>query len=120
MGIPFVVFGLNAFLNFIPQPTTPLPVRAAAFVTALMNTGYMMRLIGGTQLVVGVLLLANRYVPLALALIAPFLVNSIAFHAFLEPSGFPIAAVFSGLEIYLAWAYRKSFSAMLAARTTLG
>ncbi len=118
MGLPLLVFGLNAFLNFIPPPSTPLPEGATAFVGALMNSGYMMHLIGGTQAIVGALLLANRFVPLALALIAPFLVNSIAFHTFLEPSGRPMAIIFSALELYLVWKYRAAFRPMLAARVT--
>lgn len=118
LGLPLLVFGLNAFLNFIPQPTTPLPEGAAAFAGALMKSGYMMQLIGLTQLIVGVLLLANRFVPLALALLAPFLVNSLAFHAFLEPSGRPMAILFSAVELYLAWKYRAAFRPMLAARVT--
>src|SRR5512135_3428138 len=68
MGLMFFVFGLNGFLNFIPQPKTPLPEGAVAFAMALMKTGYMMPLVTGTQLLVGVLLLLNRFVPLALAL----------------------------------------------------
>src|SRR5882672_6319739 len=71
MGLALAVFGLNGFLNFIPQPKTPLPEAAMAFATALVNTGYMMPLIGATLLIVGVLLLSNRFVPLALALLAP-------------------------------------------------
>jgi len=119
LGLPLVVFGLNLFLNFIPQPTKPMPEAVTAFVGALMKSGYMMPLIGVTQLIVGVLLLLNRFVPLALALLAPFIVNSIAFHVFLEPSGLPMACVFLALELYLAWAYRNAFRPMLAARVTL-
>ena len=118
LGLPLFVFGLNGFLNFIPQPETPLPEGAVAFATALMATGYMMQLIGGTMLVVGTLLLINRFVPLALALFAPFMVNSLAFHIFLEHSGLPMAAVFAGLELYLVWTYRAAFRPMLAARVT--
>jgi hypothetical protein len=118
MGLPLVVFGLNGLFNFLPQPTTPLPAGAVAFTAALMKTGYMMPLIGTTQLIVGVLLLSNRFIPLALALFAPFIVNSIAFHAFLQPGGLPIAAIFLALEIYLAWTYRHAFRPMLAARAT--
>jgi hypothetical protein len=81
-----------------------------------MKSGYMMQLIGTTQLVVGVLLLINRFVPLALALLAPFLVNSVAFHIFLEPSGLPMTLVFVAFELYLAWAYRNAFRPMLAAK----
>ncbi len=118
MGLPLVVFGLNGFFNFIPPPSTPLPEGAAAFAGALMKTGYMMQLIGATQLVVGVLLLVNRCVPLALVLFAPFLVNSLAFHLFLEPSGLPMAGVFIALELYLAWKYRAAYRTVLAARHT--
>lgn len=118
MGLPLVVFGLNAFLNFIPQPTTPLPEGAMAFAGALMKTGYMMQLIGVTQLVVGVMLLTNRFVPLALALFAPFIVNSLCFHIFLEHSGLPMAIVFAAFEFYLAWTYRRAYAPMLAARVT--
>jgi hypothetical protein len=112
------VFGLNLFFNFIPQPQKPMPEEVTAFVGALMSSGYMMPLIGTTQLIVGVLLLLNRFVPLALALLAPFLVNSVAFHVFLERSGLPMACVFLALELYLAWAYRNAFRSMLAAKVT--
>lgn len=118
MGLPLVLFGLNGFLNFIPPPSTPLPEKAMAFAGALANTGYMMQLIAITQLVVGVMLLVNRFVPLALALLAPFIVNSVAFHLFLERSGLPMACVFLALELYLAWAYRHAYRPMLAARVS--
>lgn len=116
LGLPLLVFGLNGFLNFIPQPDTPLPEAAVAFAGALVATGYMMQLIAVTHLVVGALLLANRFVPLALALFAPFIVNSVAFHIFLERSGLGVACVFLAVELYLAWAYRDAFKPMLAAR----
>jgi hypothetical protein len=118
LGLPLFIFGLNAFLNFIPQPDTPLPEGAMAFAGALMATGYMMQLIGVTLLVVGALLLINRFVPLALALFAPFIVNSLAFHFFLERTGLPMALIFAGVELYLAWAYRAAFRPMLAARVS--
>jgi putative oxidoreductase len=118
LGLPLVVFGLNGFLNFIPPPETPMPEKAMAFAGALFNSGYMMQLIGATLLIVGVLLVLNRFVPLALALFAPFIVNSVAFHIFLERSGLPMAIVFLALELYLAWAYRNAFRPMLAARVS--
>jgi hypothetical protein len=58
-------------------------------------------------------------VPLALALLAPFIVNSVAFHSFLEPSGRPIAFTLLALEVYLAWTYRKAYHDMLLPKTTL-
>lgn len=118
LGLGFAVFGLNGFMNFIPPPTTPFPEGATAFVGALMNSGYMLPLIAGTQLLTGVLLLANRFVPLALALLAPFIVNAVAFHVFLERSGLPTVLIVLALELYLAWAYRNAFRPMLASRVS--
>jgi len=116
LGLPLTVFGLNLFLNFIPEPKMEIPEGAMAFAAALKNSGYMMQLIGATQLIVGVLLLTNRFVPLALALFAPFIVNSFAFHVFLERSGLPMTCVFVALELYLAWCYRDAYRTMLAAK----
>ena len=118
LGLPLLVFGLNAFFNFIPQPKTPMPEKAMAFAGALFNSGYMMQLIGVTFLVVSVFLMLNRFVPLALALFAPFIVNSLCFHIFLEHTGLPMAVIFAAVELYLAWAYRAAFRPMLAAKHT--
>lgn len=116
LGLALVVFGLNGFLNFIPPPPTPLPEQAMAFVGALAASGYMMQMIAVNLLVVGVLLLSNRFVPLALVLFAPFIVNSVAFHFFLERSGLPMACVFLAIELYLAWAYRAAWRPLFTAR----
>jgi hypothetical protein len=116
LGLPMAVFGTNAFLNFIPPPATPLPESAMAFSVALVATGYMMPLIGVTQLLAGVLLVVNRFVPLALVLLAPFLVNAVAFHVFLEPSGRGPVAVFAALELIMLWWHRRAFRPLLQAR----
>ena len=119
MGLAFTVFGLNGFLHFIPPPKE-MPPGTGEFFGALMKTGYMLPLIFGTQLLTGVLLLLNRFVPLALALIAPVIVNIITFHIALNPSGIVPGLVVLVLELYLAWAYRKSFRSMLAFRAQPG
>jgi uncharacterized membrane protein YphA (DoxX/SURF4 family) len=116
LGLPLVIFGLNGFLNFIPPPPEPLPEKAMAFAGALAGSGYMLQLIGATMLVSGVLLAINRFVPLALLLLAPFFVNSLAFHLFLERSGLPMAVIFVALELYLAWVYRAAYRPLFVAR----
>ena len=116
-GLVVLVFGLNGFLNFMPLP--PPPPQAGAFMGALAATVYMFPLIKGIEVIVGVLLLSNRFVPLALALIAPNVVNIVLFHAVLAPAGLPVALLVLALELYLAWAYRGSYRAMLQARTSL-
>ena len=118
MGLVFFVFGLDGFLHFFPQPTEPPSEGALSFGLALMKSGYMFPLIKGTEVVVGALLLANRFVALALVLIAPVVVNIFAFHAFLAPSGLVIASVIVALELYLAWVYRSAYRPLLVFRTT--
>ena len=116
MGLIFFVFGLNGFFHFIPQPKDALPPGATDFFGALVNTGYMIPLIFTTQTLVGALLLVNRFVPLALALIAPVIVNIVLFHVYLAPAGYAPAVVVCVLEIFLVWSHRKAFYPMLAFR----
>jgi len=116
LGLVFLVFGLNGFLWFIPPPAAPLPEGAMAFGMALMKTGYLFQLLKGTEVLAGLLLLTNRFVPLALALLAPIILNIFAFHAFLEPSGVALAGALLAAELYLAWSHRASFRPMLAMR----
>lgn len=113
LGALFTFSGLNGFLQFLPQSTEGFPAGAVAFSTALGETGYMMQLTMGVELVVGILLLVNRFVPLALALLAPVVVNIVAFHVFLAPAGTGMSFVIAALEVYLAWAYRAAFRPML-------
>lgn len=119
LGLVFFVFGLNGFLDFVPRPATPPPEPAVAFFTALFATGYMIPLIAGTQLLAGALLLAGRFVPLALVLLAPVLVHIVAYHVFLDPSGMAIVAALCAFELHLAWVHRAAFRPLLRARTEI-
>jgi hypothetical protein len=95
-----------------------MPEGAMAFGGALLKTGYMFPLIKGTEVAAGALLLANRFVPLALTVLAPVVVNIFAFHALLAP-GLGVASFIVVLQLYLAWTYRHAFAPMLAFRTPL-
>jgi hypothetical protein len=119
LGLLFVITGLNGFLQFLPQPAG-IPAGAADFSGALMKTGYMFPMIMGTQLLFGVLLLVNRFVPFALVLIAPVIVNIIAFHVFLFPSGAGMAVVAVILYVVLLWAYRGYYRTLFTSRATAG
>ena len=119
LGLMFFVFGLNGFLFFIPQPPPDqMPAALVEFSTAMMKTGFLFQLVKGTEVVMGLLLLLNRFVPLALVILAPVIVNIVAVHVFLAPSGTIMAVVILALELYLAWAYRSAFRPLLAARST--
>jgi uncharacterized membrane protein YphA (DoxX/SURF4 family) len=112
LGLVFFVFGLNGFLNFIPMP--PPQGAGAAFLGALAATGYLFPLLMATQTLSGLLLLTGRWVPLALTLLAPVVVNIVAYHLALDPAGLPLALFALGLGVFLAWAYRDSFRTVVA------
>ena len=115
LGAIFTVFGLNGFLHFIPQP--PPAGLAAVFVGGLGASGYFFPLLKGTEVLVGLALLSNRFVPLALTVLAPIVVNIVAFHAFLAPSGVALPLVIVALGVYLAYTERAVFAPLLRARS---
>ena len=110
LGLVFFVFGLNGFLHFMPNPP-PTPA-AGAFFGALIGTGYMFFLIFGTQVLGGALLLIGVAVPFALTILAPVIVNIIAFHLYLSPVPMQLAIAFivAALELFLVWYYRAVFA----------
>lgn len=117
LGTIFFVFGLNGFLDFIPPPPPEtMPEGAVALGGAFMSSGYLFQLIKATEVVAGLLLLVNRFVPLALAVLAPVVINIVLFHLWLLPSGLGLTAVVLVLELYLAWVYRDVYAPMLRAR----
>ncbi len=118
-GLAFTVFGLNGVLlsfdmAFMPAPEE-MPAAAAAFFGALTDSGYMMPLIGGTQLLSGLLILSGAFVPLGLTLLAPVVVNIVLYHHFIDAEGLGIAYVVLALELFLAYAYGPAFRGVLGA-----
>ena len=111
LGLIFVVFGSNIFLHFIPMPPPP-PGLLGDFTKALFVSHYL-HFVAVFQIVGGLLLLIGRFVPLGLVLLAPVIVNIDLVHILMDPSGLPMAAVISILEVFLIWRYRDAFAAIL-------
>jgi putative oxidoreductase len=112
-GVIFLVIGLNGFLNFLPFP--PPGGVAAQFMGALYVSHYLW-VIFAFQVVAGVLLLVNRYVPLAVAVLAPVIVNILVFHATMAPSGLPLALVVALLWALIFVDVRPAFSGLFQSR----
>ena len=91
LGLVFLVFGLNGFLNFLNTGPAPTGL-AGQFLGALILSHYYW-VVAALQIAGGALLLVNRFVPLALVLLGPIIVNILCFHVFMNPSGAPPAAV---------------------------
>jgi putative oxidoreductase len=112
-GAIFLIFGLNGFLHFIPMP--PPDGIAGQFMGALFVSHYL-TLVFGLQVIAAVLLLANRYVPLALVILAPVIVNILCFHALMAPSGLPMA-LFAAILWALVFAdVRPAFAGLFQPR----
>src|SRR6058998_3727491 len=112
-GVIFLVFGLNGFLNFIPLP--PPGGIAGQFMGALYASHYLW-VIFAFQLVAGVLLLVNRYVPLAVAMLAPVIVNILSFHVLMALSGLPLAVFVALLWAVIFIDVRPAFSGLFQSR----
>ncbi len=113
LGLLFTVFGLNGFLHFIPmKPPTGL---AGQYMGALFVSHYLV-VVFLVQLIGGVLLLLNRFVPLALLLLGPVLVNILLFHTFMAPEGLPIALFAMVLWLITFAGVRQAFAGVFAHR----
>jgi len=112
LGLIFLVFGLNGFLNFIPAP---MPTGLAGqFIGALFVSHYAV-LVFLVEVVGGVLLLANRFIPLAIALLGPVVVNILLFHFSMAHEGIPLALITTALWLIVFYKVRLAFAPLFAA-----
>jgi putative oxidoreductase len=115
LGLVFVVFGLNGFLNFLSMGPMPTGL-AGQFVGALVLSHYFW-VVAALQIAGGALLLVNRFVPLGLVLLGPVIVNIICYHAFLNPNGAVMAGAVTVLWFIVFYGKRQYFSGIFAQGT---
>jgi len=113
LGIVFLVFGLNGFLQFLHMP--PPTGIAAQFMGALFMS-HMLMVIFALEVIAAVLLLVNRYVPLASLILGPILVNILLFHVFMAPSGLPLALIVTAIWLVVAASVRPAFRGIFLQR----
>jgi hypothetical protein len=116
LGLIFFIFGLNGFLNFIPAGTLPSGL-AGQFLTVLLRSHYGL-FVSAFELAGGALLLVNRYVPLALTILGPVIVNILLYHLLLDHSGLIVAIVVAILWGIVAFRQRQYFSGLFVQRTS--
>ena len=115
LGLLFVIFGTNGFLNFIPMPP-PTP-EAAEFLGALFKTGFIFPVIKSIEILVGLSLLTNRFVSLALVTITPIL-TVIALHNFiLDPNGIPLTLLIMGMFSILVYRNKESYQQLISLKS---
>lgn len=104
-------FRTEWIFHFLPQPPPSNPL-AVQYFTVLITSHYMV-LVFLVQLVGGLLLLANRFVPLALTILAPVLVNILLFHSLMDQGGIAPGLLCSLMWIFLFTRYRRAFDGIL-------
>lgn len=114
LGLAFFVFGLNGFLYFFPAP--PLTGYPAQFMAVMVGSHYTY-VIFGFQVLIGALLLFNQFVPLALAMLAPILVNILTYHVTMNPSGIGPGLFATLLWLILVLRYRSHFAPLFERKT---
>jgi putative oxidoreductase len=107
LALVFIVFGLNGFLHFIPQPP-PASELAKQYFTVLFTSHYLVAVFG-LQLVAGVLFLFPRTTPLALTVAGPLIVNILLFHGLMDPAGIVPGLVVTALWFVVFWQFRSAF-----------
>jgi len=110
LGLIFVFFGSNAFLHFLPMPQLPA-TPGGRFLGALFESHYAY-VIGALQVIGGFLLLAGRYVPFALTLLGPVIVNIFLYHLLMDHMGLPLAIIVVILWFILFFRYKQCFSGL--------
>jgi len=116
LALVFTIFGLNGFLHFIPMP--PPTGVAAQFMGAMFVSKYLL-FVFTIQLIAGVLLFSNRYVPLALTLLAPVIVNILLFHVLMNPAGLGLAIFVAILWGVVFASVRSAFAGIFQARVEM-
>lgn len=112
LAIALAVFGADKFLHFMPQPEAP--AQGQAFLAALVDTGYIFPIIGGTFLVCA-LLLVMGHVSLAMVLLTPITLNILLYHVRYDLPGIGPGAVIAGMQLLLFWCYRGQLITMIFA-----
>ncbi|MDQ3064261.1 MAG: hypothetical protein M3R14_15580 [Acidobacteriota bacterium] len=116
LGLIFVVFGLNGFFLFVTPPEhTPT---GGEFINLLVSTGFMY-VEKSLEISGGALLLLNQYVPLALAILAPIVVNILLFHLLMERYTLVVGIVPFLLWAFLTWQYRAYFAGLFVRQAKL-
>jgi uncharacterized membrane protein YphA (DoxX/SURF4 family) len=112
LGLVFFVFGLNFFFHFLPMPLPPPNSPAGLFMGALMQTKYFFPLLKITETVCGLMLLTGIFMPLALVILSPIVINIFMVHFFLDQSGLPMAITLVVLMIVQGKLHWKRFQGL--------
>ncbi|MFT4571874.1 MAG: putative oxidoreductase [Hyphomicrobiaceae bacterium] len=114
LGLALVIFGANKFGHFIPVP--PHTEAADALLGAMVQSGYLMDMVGAVEVICGAALVSGFFVPLSLVILAPISINIVVFHLVLDPGGVVPALLIGGLNLFLGITHLRSYQDILMPR----
>ena len=114
LGLLFLFASVTYFFNLITPPPMEGPIKM--FNEGLAASGYFLTLLKVTELICAILLIIGRFVPLALVILAPIIINIFMVHLFLDRTGLPIAVFVVIAAAFLAYCYRESFKPLFRSK----
>ncbi len=121
LGLLFIVFGLDFFFHFLPQPSAQPPADSPPghFFAALFPTGYF-KLVKLLEVIGGVLVLLPLTRNVGMLVLGPILVNIWCFHIFLtggaslkDPMNAGVMGLITVLALIVIVSGRKAWSGLL-------
>jgi uncharacterized membrane protein YphA (DoxX/SURF4 family) len=113
LGLVFLIFGINKIHMFIP--TGAMTPTAGTFIGVMVDTKYF-AVIGFLEALGGLLLLFNRFVPLALTILGPIIVNIFLTGLLMDNRGIPMAGAVTAVWLFLFWRYKNNFTPLFEAK----
>jgi putative oxidoreductase len=111
LAVLFVFAGSNHLFNFLPKQPLP-PGAAGQFIVGMVDTGYM-SFIGACEVIGGLLLLINQFVPFGLVILGPIVINIFVVNALIMPKALPVAILAIAFWLLGAWPFRAIFFPLL-------
>ncbi len=116
LGFIFLVAGINGyFVIFHLEPF----IQTSPEAMALFEFQYLLVFVKSLEVICGFLLVINRFIPLALTLLAPIIANILLLHIFLDHSLLLLAGLLVILHIFMVFCYRKNFIGIFEKKPTL-
>ncbi|MXV50929.1 DoxX family protein [Pedobacter sp. HMF7647] len=114
MGLMFLFASIPVLFHLMPTPELKGDIKV--FMTGIMAARYLFPLIKITELLCGIAFVTGFFVPLAVVVIFPIIINIVLYHAYLGPSELPIAIALLICDLFLAWYYRDRYKPILSAK----
>jgi uncharacterized membrane protein YphA (DoxX/SURF4 family) len=111
MGLIFLMASITFLFKMYPEPQLEGPMKT--LMDGFNASGYLLHTVKVIELICGLAFVSGFFVPLAVVVIFPIIVNIVGVHFFLMPQGLPMALLLLVLDLFLAYYYRDRYRPLL-------